>query len=302
MNINMLRDSDNDPGFYVAASGADAKWPGAVLFKSGDNGASYQQIATMTAAATMGRAIDALGNFTGGNIPDEINRITVLLDHGTLSSVSYAGFLNGAQAAVIGDEIVLFRDAVMNADGTYTVSGFLRGQRGSEFAIGRHGALERFILLTTSGIQRIPGVTADLHMPRLYKAVTVGGSLARTRAQAFTNEGAGLKPYASVHVGGGRNAAGDVLIHWTRRSRISGEWRNGVDVPLGEETEAYDVEIYDAGYTTLKRTLAGLTSPGATYSAADQAADGMAPGDPVYLRVFQLSSVIGRGYPAQATI
>jgi hypothetical protein len=302
VNINMLRDSDNDPGFYVAASGTNATWPGAVLFKSSDNGASYQQIATITSAATMGRVIGTLGNFAGGNIPDEINRITVRLERGTLSSVSYASFLGGVQAAVIGDEIVLFRDAVLNGDGTYTVSGFLRGQRGSDYAMSQHGTAERFILLNATSIQRIPGVTADLHMPRLYKAVTVGGSLAKTTAQTFTNDGAGLKPYAVVHVGGGRNADGDVLINWTRRSRISGEWRSGVNVPIGEEAEAYEVEICDAGYTTVKRTITGLTSPTATYSAADQTADGITPGDPVALRIFQLSSIVGRGYEARATI
>lgn len=302
MNINMLRDLDNDPGFYAAASGTGGKWPGAVLFRSADNGASYQQIATFTSQATIGRVIGTLGGFDGGNIPDELNSIVVSLEKGTLSSVSYASFLAGAQAAVIGSEIVLFRSAVLNVDGTYTVSGFLRGQRGSEYAIGTHGPSERFVLIDPGSFVRVPGVTADLGMPRLYKAVTSGSTLAKTAAQAFTNEGAGLKPYAPVHVGGGRDGGGNVLIHWTRRSRISGEWRNGVDVPIGEDAEAYEVEICDASYTTVKRTISGLSSSAATYSAAEQAADGIAPGDPVYLRVFQLSAVIGRGYPAQATI
>src|SRR5438105_3235478 len=104
----MLRDLDNDPGFYAAASGAGSKWPGAVLFRSSDNGASYQQVATFTAQATIGRTVGALGNFEGGNIPDELNRIVVRLENGALSSVSYAAFLAGAQVAVIGSEIVLF--------------------------------------------------------------------------------------------------------------------------------------------------------------------------------------------------
>ena len=302
MNINMLRDQDNDPGFYAAAAGTGRKWPGAVLFRSSDNGASYQQIATITAQATMGRVVGTLGNFAGGNIPDELNSIIVRLNNGTLSSVSYASFLAGAQGAIIGDEIVLFRNAVLNPDGTYTVSGFLRGQRGSEYAIGQHAANERFILLDPSSILRIPGSTADLNVPRLYKAVTVGSSLAKTTAQSFTNEGAGLKPYAPVHIGGGRDAEGNVLINWTRRSRISGEWRNGVNVPLGEEMEAYEVEICNAAYTAVKRTISGLTSPSANYSATDQVADGGEPGAPVYVRVFQLSAVVGRGYEARAVI
>jgi hypothetical protein len=250
----------------------------------------------------MGRVIGALGDFSGGHIPDELNAIKVSLTRGTLSSVVYASFLAGVQAALIGDEIVYFRNAVLNTDGTYTVSGFLRGLRGSEYAMGGHASGERFILLDPATIKRVPGETADLHVPRLYKAVTVGGTLGNAVAQSFTNDGAGLRPYAPVHVGGGRDADGNVLIGWTRRTRISGEWRSGVDVPLGEASEAYEVEIWNADYTTLKRTITGLTSPSAVYAAADQVTDFGGAQSAVAIKVFQLSAVIGRGYEARATI
>lgn len=302
MNINMLRDSDNDPGFYAAVSTSDPKWQGCALFMSGDGGATYQQLTTITTPATMGKVVGALGDFAGGHIPDELNSIRVSLTRGSLSSVSYTSFLNGAQAAIIGDEIVYFRDAVLQADGTYIVSGFLRGMRGSEYAMGNHVAGERFILVNTSTLARIPGATADLHMPRLYKAVTFGSTLAQTTAQSFTNDGAGLKPYAPVHVGGGRDAGGNLLIGWTRRGRMSGEWRNGVDVPLGEQSEQYEVEIWSAGYGALKRTISGLTSPSTIYAAADQGSDFGSLQSSIAIKVFQLSAVIGRGYEARATI
>lgn len=298
MNINMLRDTDDDPGFYAAAGSSDPKWSGCVLFQSADDGATYQQVATITTAATMGKTLNALGNFAGGNIPDEISALTVRMTRGSLSSVPYAAFLNGVQAAIIGDEIVYFRDAVLNQDGTYTVSGFLRGRRGSEYAMGSHAAGERFILADTS-LQRIAGVTADLHVPRLYKAVTNGGSLAKTASRSFTNDGAGLKPYAPVQVGGGRDASGNLTINWTRRTRISGEWRQGVDVPLGEASEAYEVDILSG--STVVRTLSA-SSPTVAYAVADQIADFGSAQSSVSARVYQLSAVIGRGWPASATI
>jgi hypothetical protein len=298
VNINMLRDTDDNPGFYAAAGSADSKWPGCVLFQSIDNGATYQQIDTFGVAATMGRTLDALGDFAGGNIPDEINTIRVSMIRGTLSSVSYPAFINGVQTAVVGDEIVHFRSAVLNVDGTYTVSGFLRGRRGSEYATSSHASGERFVLVDTS-IHRIPGVTADLHVPRLYKAVTVGGSLAKTAARSFTNEGAGLKPYAPVLVGGGRDADGNLTINWTRRTRISGEWRNSVNAPLGETSEAYEVDILDG--TTVVRTLTSST-PTVVYTATDQTTDFGSPQSSVSVSVFMISSTVGRGYAASATI
>lgn len=302
MNINLLRDTDDDPGFYVAVTSPDPKWPGAVLFQSRDGGASYGAMASLTQRAAIGTTVDGLADFGGGNIPDETNRVTVTMDYGTLASVSYSSFLEGAQAAIVGDEIVFFRQAVLNADGSYTVSGLLRGRRGSEYAMGLHTAGERFVLLDAATLHRVADVTASLGVARLYKAVTSGTSLSDTPAQAFTNVGAGLKPYAPVHLGGGRNAAGDLTLTWVRRGRLSGEWRDGVDVPLGEASEAYEVEIWDSGRTAVKRTLGGLTGTSTTYTAAQQIDDFGSVQAVVRFSVYQLSAVVGRGYEAQGMI
>jgi hypothetical protein len=302
MNINALRDVDNDPGFYAAASSAADNWGGAVLFQSIDDGVTYQAIANFSARATMGYTLDALGDYAGGNTVDELNTIRVSLNVGALSSVTYAAMLEGAQAALIGDEVLYFRDAVLGSDGIYRLRGFLRGRRGTEAQIGAHHIGDRFVLLTPLTLKRIAQVTADIGKTRLYKVVTVGASLADSPAHSFTNDGAALKPYAPVHIGGGRDADGNLTITWTRRTRISGEWRDNIDVPLGEESEAYDVEIVDATFTTVKRTFSALNSPTVTYSAANQVHDGYADGDPVFVRVYQISAIVGRGYPGTAAI
>lgn len=302
MNVNALRDTDNDPGFYAAVTSAATGWPGAVLYQSSDDGATFQAIATLTARATMGQTVDALGGYTGGNTVDELNRVTVRLAYGALASVGYAALLEGSQAALIGDEVVCFRDAVLNADGSYTLAGFLRGRRGTEASINGHAAGDRFIFLTPTSVKRISQVTADIGMTRLYKAVTSGGSLASVAPQSFKNEGAALKPYAPVHVGGGRAADGALSLSWVRRGRISGEWRDGVDVPVSEAAEAYEVEIYSAGFGVVKRTVTGLTAPAMTYSAAQQVADFGSVQASLCVRVYQLSAIVGRGYPASATI
>lgn len=302
MNVNALRDADNDAGFYATASSTATAWPGAVLYQSSDGGASYQAIATFTARVTAGRTVGALGDYGGGNTVDEINTLVVRLSYGALASVTYAGLIEGVQAALIGDEIVCFRNAVLNGDGTYTLSGFLRGRRGTEARTSGHASGERFILLTLGTVKRIAQETADIGRTRLYKVVTSGASLSSATAQSFTSEGAALKPYAPVQVGGGRAADGAVLLQWTRRGRLSGEWRDGVDVPLSEASEAYEVEIYSAGFAALVRTITGLATPAATYTAAQQTADFGSPQASICVRVYQLSATVGRGYPASATI
>lgn len=302
MNINMLRDADDNAGFYAAACGATDAWRGAVLNVSEDAGESYAAINAFRFPSTMGTVIDVLGNFFGGNIPDEINSFTVELNYGSLSSVGYSSFVNGTVAAVVGDEILFFRTATLNEDGTYTISGLLRGRRGSEYAMSLHEAGERFVLLDIGTLVRVAQNTADIGLTKLYKAVSVGGSLATTTAYEFANIGAGLKPYAPVHLGGGVNEDGDVTLTWTRRTRISGEWRDAVEVPLGEASEEYEVEIYDsADYDTVVRTITGLTEPTTPYSAADQTTDLGNVQNTIYFAVYQMSEIVGRGYVAYGT-
>lgn len=298
----MLRDSDDDPGFYAAACGLTTGWRGAALYQSSDAGATYSMLASLTGNATIGTVSNVLGDFHSGNIPDELNSVIVVMTHGTLSSVPYASFINGAQVAVVGSEIICFRDAVLNGDGSYALRGLLRGRRGSDYAMGGHVIGERFVLLNAATVARIAASSAGIGLAHLYKAVTYGSSLAVTPAQSFTNEGMGLKPYAPVHLGGGRDAAGNVTLNWVRRGRVSGEWRDAVDVPLGEMTEAYEVEIWDSTYTALKRTVTGISAPSTVYTAVQQTADFGAPQSTVYFRVYQLSSTVGRGHAASGSV
>jgi hypothetical protein len=50
------------------------------------------------------------------------------------------------------------------------------------------------------------------------------------------------------------------------------------------------------------RTIAGLSTPAAFYSAAEQTTDFGAPQSSVDINVYQISSRIGRGFAGQATV
>ena len=72
-------------------------------------------------------------------------------------------------------------------------------------------------------------------------------------------------------------------------------------MPLNEESESYDLEVLDGAGDVL-RTVPGLSSPGWTYSAADQAADFGAPQSSYTLNIYQLSALYGRGQVATRTV
>lgn len=95
---------------------------------------------------------------------------------------------------------------------------------------------------------------------------------------------------------------GDWNLTWIRRTRVSGEWRSLVDVPLGETSEAYEVDIFsDSTYSVIRRTLISNTSS-VTYTSAQQIADFGNKQTTLYLKIYQISSAVGRGYPLTTSI
>ena len=125
-------------------------------------------------------------------------------------------------------------------------------------------------------------------------------------AQAFTPTGAGLRPFSVVHVEQPWRKArspGDLIIRWKRRSRaLAADNWGGLDVPVAEEAEAYEVQIMDGA--SVKRTLGSATTS-VIYSGAQQIADWgalLGPGDALDVRIYQLSALVGRGAPAAATL
>jgi hypothetical protein len=301
LDIPILQDTDNRPGIYLAALGYLSGWTGAEVYRS-DDGEVFDPLASVVTAAVIGTTTNALvsGSTT---IWDRANTLNVKLIDGSLSSASELNVLNGANAALVGAhggwEIIQFETATLEADGTYTLSKLLRGRKGTEWAVGTHQAGDTFVALTGNTLGRVDKSINDIGVTRQYKAVSFGNDIAAAATIAFANQGVGLKPYAPAHVTGSRNGSGDLTIKWVRRTRVGGEWRDFVDASLGEDSEAYEVDIMSG--STVVRTLA-VTSPAATYTAADQTTDFGSTQSSIILRIYQLSADIGRGYHTEVTL
>lgn len=276
-------------------------WPGATVYKSVDGGTSYTAAGSTTAGAVVGTVASALGDFAGGNVADETNVITVVLQSGTLDSTTADGLINGLNLIALGTpdtgwEFLQYRTATLVGTDTYELSGLLRGRFGTEWMMPDHAAGESLVLVSSTIL--IAGSAAEIGLSRKYKPVTLGAALASATAQDFTNSAVALKPYAPVLLGGGRDASGNLTLNWTSRRRGSGGWPNGVDLPATDPTN-WQVDIYDDGtYTTNLRSY-GITDETVDYSAADQTTDFGSPQATVYWTVAQIGST-GLGYTTQA--
>jgi hypothetical protein len=291
-------DNPAAPALRLAATPLANGWNGAVVYRSADAGQNYNRLTSLNEAAVMGTALDAIG-IANPAFRDDIHSLTILLlAGGEVFSTTEEGLLNGANAALLGDEIIQFQSAEMLAAGKYRLNGLLRGRMGTEWAMDSHSIGERFILLD-GRLGQDDSALALLGLPRLYKAVSIGSPLSSAEDISFTYTGAALRPYAPVHLQGTRDSSGNLTLSWIRRARLQGEWREYADVPLLEESERYEVEILDG--SDVVRVIAS-TTPAASYSATEQVADFGSTQTSLSVKVYQLSAVVGRGRGASGVI
>ena len=224
---------------------------------------------------------------------------------GQLASVLEAQLLSGRNVAAVqnddgGWEVLQFLSAELIAPNVYELSVFLRGQAGTEsemFAGTSSGA--SFVLLDSA----ITGVnlTADeLRLPLNWRYGPAGRDIGDASYVDDTHafQGIGLRPFSPVHVQADRSG-GDIDLSWVRRTRVSGDSWETVEVPLGEEREQYEVEVLNLGQPV--RTLTTV-EPSVSYSAAEQIEDFGAVQSSVSIRVYQVSSTWGRGVPVSVTL
>lgn len=299
LDVPLLQSADDQPGVYVAATGLDG-WKGATLWRAAD-GVNYSQIASLPTPVTAGIATSLLGNGSGDYM-DNANSVNVQILNGALSSCSMVDLLNGANAALLGNEIIQFQTATLIGPGLYSVSNLLRGRRGTESATATHSIGENFVLLTTGAVEFVPALLNDRGATYEFRALSSGQSLGAVTDTDFTYSLATLQPFAPANIQGTRTSGigSDLTIVWKRRARLNAEWVNYVDVPLDDISELYDVEIMNG--TNVLRSFSGVTTPTVTYTAAQQSSDwGTVPAS-FTINIYQISSRYGRGKPATAVI
>lgn len=166
----------------------------------------------------------------------------VLIDHDQwLTSCDDEALSNGANLAMLGSELLQFGSATPTGTGRFRLARLLRGRGGTEWAIGTHQAGEPFVLIVADGLTRV-------NLP----SSAVGASVSATPAGGGTAvssavSGEALRPPAPVALDATLDGTGTLTLRWIRRSRHGWTWRDEVDVPLGEATELYRVQVVGAG-------------------------------------------------------
>jgi hypothetical protein len=239
---------------------------------------------------------------------DEGSELLVDLRDGTLASIGDAALLAGGNALAVEAapgawEIVQAGTAELVSAGRYRLAHLLRGQRGTEQAMGDPAPAGAAVVVLTDALRALPVALDQIGAARTVRAGPAGeGAVGdHVTATTFTPEGRGLRPFEPVHPRARRLASGDIEIRWTRRSRApSADSWTLTEAPMIEDAETYDLEIRD-GTGAVVRTVEGLAAPAFTWTAAMQTADLGAAAPDVRLCVWQLGA-LGRGAALEATV
>jgi hypothetical protein len=189
-------DSDQDvrPSLYSGAGAyGGLAFPGATIWEESGvgTGAAYDQLlATVSSGATWGICTTTLADVPSPWLWDRGNTLTVTLQSGSLTSVTEADIdadptlnliLVGQQGAW---EYVNFTTATLVSGSTYTLSGFKRGRRGTEWACSGHTSGEAFVLASALDVDELG--SDDIGDSLSFKAQSLGRSLDSVPAIAST--------------------------------------------------------------------------------------------------------------------
>lgn len=307
LDLPLVSSAQSGPSFLAVMTGALAGWRGGVLMQSTDAGSTWNSVQEFgPPGATMGTCTNAIG-VVESRLIDSASVLNVTLTQGELFSVTQLAMLGGANHFAYGAdgrwEIIAAQTCTLVSGTSYVLKNLLRGRFGTEWAMGMHATNDALILLDTTDVAAIEMSSGSIGLSYLYRGITVDQDLSTDSNRSFTYSGVNLKPLSPVYLNGSRDSSsGDWTLTWIRRTRTGGEWRDSVDASLGEASEAYQIDIYaDGSYSTNKKTLS-VGAPACTYSSADQVADFGANQATLYLKLYQISATVGRGYPLTTSI
>ena len=290
LDLPLLRGDEvpHAPHLAVAAY----PWPGTVAaYASVDDEGGFDTNLLLDRRSLIGRTLTPLARARPGVI-DRGAPLQLRLTNDPLRSVTERALLSGANALAIGDgtidgwEVMQFAKAELIAPNIWQISKRLRGQAGTDAIMPDIWPAGSLVVLLDGSPKQVDLPPSARGQERFWR---IGPALrspddASYRSLATVAPGVGLRPYSPCHLRmEGRH------LSWIRRGRVESDGWDGSDIPLGEETESYLLQLEQEGrlFFETQTSSPHLTLP-------DLAWVQIKPGR-LTVRVCQLSRTFGRG-------
>lgn len=222
------------PQLVVVGSGANPAWAGAGLYADLGDGSLQALGQTGRVRGMIGTTLNAL-TAASPLLVDRFSSLIVSLcaDDLPLAPATLRQLAQGANRAVVGEEIIQFASAEPLGNSNWRLSHLLRGRGGTEHAVMGHSAGETVILL--DGAMTV----IDAQAVSTGSVVAIGLGDPQPVSAMVQLSGIGHRPLTPVHGQCHTLANGDRLVRWVRRSRGAWLWLDGVEVPVNEQDESY---------------------------------------------------------------
>ena len=304
--------TDSTPAHQPLIAADAQPWPGEMAVFRSPALDGFNLLTTFGQRAKIGTLA---ADFYAGPVSrfDLGNALVVDLASGVMQSMTDIALFAGANVLAVEAapgqwEIVQAGSAELVAPGRYRLTRLLRGQRGTELAMANPALSGSRVVILDTAIAALPVAQSDVGLPWNWRVGPASRPVsdASYAAAVFTPAGIGLRPFSVGQVEQPWRTArspGDLTIRWIRRSRaLAADSWEAAEVPLAEDSEAYQVEILDG--VAIKRTLVTSTTS-ALYTTALQIVDWgalLGPGSSLDIRIYQLSALIGRGAARSVTL
>lgn len=199
---------------------------------------------TLDSPARIGASLTAFPRGPVGRW-DTAHILDIFMPNAALSSIADDAIFEGGNKFAIetetGWEIIQAGTAELTGPSTYRLSRFLRGQNGSD-------ADMQDVVLSGARVIWLGAGWTDLPLDEAYigETVSITANAAGRDSDTLHHhyKATHLRPLSPVHLKISEEN-GQTHISWTRRTRVGGDNWAGLDVPLGEETERYRVQLWE---------------------------------------------------------
>ncbi len=249
------------PVAYAAPDAGSGLWPGCTLHAERE-GALVPLGLDARARAVTGHLTQALLPSIALRFEPNATAFVQLVNaDADLPSTDLRGLAQGENRVLIGPEIIQYLTAIALGNGAFAIKGLLRGRGGTEHdAQSAHDPLTAFTLLD----ERLIPLGPDTLASSTGTFAALGLRDEEPATALLETPGRYLRPLTPVHASGRRDDFGHVRIAWIRRARGQWFWYDEAQVPLVEESEAYEVGCgpTSAPYQTWQSETAQLTIQG----------------------------------------
>lgn len=293
--------------FYTAVtSKGQGAWDSGTLYVK-ESGPAFTPVYTNAVSSrASGFALTTIPKGVESTIDIDSDLQVLLLDSdATFATITYQQILDGGNLAAYGApgrwEIVQVQTVINVSGDIFSLTNIVRGLYGTEVFSGMHISGDQFVLLDRPPVQlnNFAGFE-QLNSTILMKAVGQRQDEPDITPEQFTMSAAFSRMLSPTNLTA-TLVSTDIVFTWDRRTRLENVWVDSLEtVPTESTASTFELEVYaNLSDTTPLRTFTELTEPTVTYENADILTDHTEVPDTVFIRVYHLSTEVGRSLPEQ---